>query len=220
MHRATVGIGVLVFVGLAYAQAAAQDIPEEARKEIARNLHGPFMVFRDAVQEELNLTDGQKEKVEEHLRERLPDIVQFFQSLEGLNGEEREKKLQAFRQKAQEKLTSVLKATLKEDQSKRLHQLELQQGGALALFHGGPEIAKDLKITDEQRKQFMAVVQELQRKVGPLIKEAQSGGDPEEIRPKVMKIRKEHEGKIEALLTDAQKKQWKEMLGKPLALDE
>ena len=35
-----------------------------------------------------------------------------------------------------------------------------------------------------------------------------------------MKIRKEHEGKIEALLTDAQKKQWKEMLGKPLDLDE
>ena len=42
----------------------------------------------------------------------------------------------------------------------------------------------------------------------------------EEIRPKAMKIRKEHEGKIEALLTDAQKKQWKEMLGKPFDLDE
>ena len=66
----------------------------------------------------------------------------------------------------------------------------------------------------------MAIVQELQKKVGPLIKEAQSGGDPEEIRPKVMKIRKEHEDKIEAVLTDAQKKQWKEMLGKPFALDE
>jgi hypothetical protein len=33
-----------------------------------------------------------------------------------------------------------------------------------------------------------------------------------------MKIRKEQEGKIEALLSDAQKKQWKEMLGKPLNL--
>src|SRR5258707_5540095 len=41
---------------------------------------------------------------------------------------------------------------------------------------------------------------------------------PEEIRPKMMKIRKEQEGKIEALLSDAQKKQWKEMLGKPLDL--
>jgi hypothetical protein len=61
---------------------------------------------------------------------------------------------------------------------------------------------------------------ELQKKIGPLIKEAQTGGNPEEIRPKVMKIRKEYEGKLEALLTDAQKKQWKEMIGKPLNLDE
>ena len=47
------------------------------------------------------------------------------------------------------------------------------------------------------------------------MKEAQSGGNPQEIRPKVIKIRKEHEGKIEAILSDAQKKQWKDMLGKP-----
>jgi hypothetical protein len=38
--------------------------------------------------------------------------------------------------------------------------------------------------------------------------------------PRLMKIRKEHEGKIEALLTDAQKKQWQQMLGKPLNPDE
>ena len=220
MQRLKRGVGLFVFLGLVCAQAAAQDIPEEARKRSAHNLQGPFMVFRDAVQEDLKLTAEQKEKVEEQLREQLPDIMQFFQSLDGVKGEEREKKLQAFRQKAQEKLTSVLKATLKEDQSKRLHQLGLQQEGAFALFHGGPEIAKDLKITDEQRKQFMAVVQDMQKKIAPLIKEAQSGGDPQEIRPKAMKIRKEHEGKIEALLTDAQKKQWKEMLGKPLNLDE
>ena len=66
----------------------------------------------------------------------------------------------------------------------------------------------------------MGVVQDMQKKIEPLIKEAQSGGNPEEIRPKVMKIRKEHEAKIEAILTDVQKKQWKEMLGKPLDLGE
>jgi len=63
-------------------------------------------------------------------------------------------------------------------------------------------------------------VQEMQKQIEPLIKEAQKGGKPEEIGPRVMKIRKEHEGKIEALLTDAQKKRWKEMLGKPLNLDD
>ena len=35
-----------------------------------------------------------------------------------------------------------------------------------------------------------------------------------------MKIRKDAEGKLEALLSDTQNKQWKEMLGKPLKLDD
>jgi hypothetical protein len=64
----------------------------------------------------------------------------------------------------------------------------------------------------------MAVVPGMQTKIEPLIKEAQSGGKPDEIGPKVMKIRKDYEGKIEAVLTDAQKKQWQEMLGKPFDL--
>ncbi len=220
MQRLKLGMGLFVFLGLLCAEASAQGVPEEARKAIAMNLQGSFMVFRDAVQEELKLTDEQKDKLEEHLRERLPDFMQFFQSLDGVPGEEREKKLQEFRKMAQEKLTPVLKDTLKEDQSKRLRQLGLQQEGAFAIWHGAPEIAKELKITDDQRKQFMAIVQDMQKKVQPLIKEAQSGGNPEEIRPKVMKLRKESEDKVEALLTDAQKKQWKEMLGKPFSLEE
>jgi predicted house-cleaning noncanonical NTP pyrophosphatase (MazG superfamily) len=213
-------VGLFVFFGLVCTQASAQEIPDEARREIARNISGPFVVFRDVVRDELKLSEEQKEKLEENLREQLPDIMQLFQSLQGQTGEDREKQLQAFRKKAHEKLTPVLKATLKEDQTRRLHQLALQQEGALALWHGEPALAKELKITDEQRKGFMAVVKDLQKKVKPLIEEAQSGGNPEEIRPKVMKIRKDHEGQIEALLTDAQRQKWKDMLGKPLALDE
>lgn len=199
-------------------EAAAQDIPEEARKGLAQQLQGSFVVFREKVQEDLKLSTEQKEKLEEHLKERIPVFMEFFQKIDGLKGEEREKELKAYRPKAQEKLAAFLKETLKDDQRKRLRQLELQQEGAFVLHHGEGEIGKDLKITDEQRKQFMAVIQDMQKKIAPLIKEAQSGGNPQEIWPKIMKIRKEHEGKIEALLTDAQKKQWKEMLGKPLDL--
>ncbi|MCI0422223.1 MAG: hypothetical protein L0312_23845, partial [Acidobacteria bacterium] len=183
-------------------------------------LGGSFLVFRDKVQEDLKLSQEQKEKLEQHLQERIPDAMQFFQKIDGLKPEEREKELKAYRQKAQEKLAAVLKETIKEDQRKRLRQLELQQEGAFALLHGEVEIGKDLQITDEQRKQFMAVVQEMQTKIEPLVKEVQSGGNPQEIRPKIMKVRKDHEGKLEALLTDAQKKQWQEMLGKALALDD
>lgn len=219
MQRLTVGVVVLVFVGLACSQAAAQDIPEEARKGLAHTLQGSFLVIRDKVQDDLKLSKEQKEKVEEHLKELLPDAMKFFEKLKDLKGEDREKELKAYRPKAQEKLATILKETLKDDQVKRLRQLELQQEGPFALMHG-EGIGKDLKVTDEQRKQFMAVIQELQKKIEPLKKEAESGGNAEEIRPKIMKIRKDYEGKIEALLTDGQKKQWKEMLGKPLTLDD
>jgi hypothetical protein len=187
---------------------------------VAQSLEGSFLVFRAKVQEDLKLTREQKEKLELHLQELLPDVMQFFQKIDGLKREEREKELKTYRPQVQEKLAAILKETLKEDQAKRLRQLELQREGAFALLHGAAQIGKDMKITDEQRKQFMAVVQDMQKQLAPLIKEAESGGNVQEIRPKVMKIRKEHEDRIEALLTVAQTKQWKEMLGKPLDLDD
>jgi hypothetical protein len=107
----------------------------------------------------------------------------------------------------------VLNKTLNGGQRDRLRQMELQRDG---LFAG--EIWKELQATDEQRKQFIAVIQDMRRKIEPLIKEAQSGGDPHEIRPKIMQVRNDHEGELEALLTNAQKRKWKEMLGKPVDL--
>ena len=57
-------------------------------------------------------------------------------------------------------------------------------------------------------------------KVGGFLHLVNTSEAPPEIWPKMMKIRKEHAAKIEALLTDAKKKQWKEMIGKPFALDD
>jgi hypothetical protein len=219
MKNLVVGASALVFVGLACTRAPAQDASPEVRKHLSNTLQGPYLVFRDKVQDDLKLTKEQKEKVDEHLQDRLPDLMKFLQNLDGLTGDEREKEVHAYRPKAQEKLATFLKQTLTDEQFKRLRQLELQQEGPLALVHS-PEPGKALKVSDDQRKQFVGVVQELQKKLGPLIKEAQTNGNPEEIRPKVMKIRKEYEDKLEALLTDAQKKQWKAMLGQPLALDD
>jgi hypothetical protein len=209
----------VLVVGLVCVQARAQDeIPEEARKQVSHALGGPFLVYRDKVQEELKLSKDQKEKLHDHLKEGLPDHMKFFEGLGEKKGQEREKELKAYRAKAHEKLAAVLKDALKDGQRKRLRQLELQQEGAFAL--GGEEVGKQLKITDEQRKKFVAVVQDMQKKVQPLIKEAQQDGKADEIRPKVMKIRKEYAGKLEAILSGEQKKQWKEMLGKALDLDD
>jgi hypothetical protein len=201
------------------APAAPQPgVPEEADRQITQALGLSFLVFHGKVQEELKLSDEQKQKLQKRLQGTVQDAMQFFQKLDDRKPEEREQELSSYRQGAQEKLATFLNETLKDGQLKRLRQLELQQQGPFAL--GQPDVAQELKITDEQRNQFVMVVQEMQTKIEPLIKEAQSGGNPEEIRPRVMKIRREHEGRIEALLSDGQKKQWQEMLGEPLDLDD
>jgi hypothetical protein len=67
----------------------------------------------------------------------------------------------------------------------------------------------------------MTVVGRLQKKIEPLIEKVQSGtARPEEIGPKIMKLRKEHERKIESLLSAEQKKRWKDLLGKPFVLND
>jgi Tol biopolymer transport system component len=142
--------------------------------------------------------------------------MQLFHRIAGLKPEEREKELGEYRLKVHKELATFLKELLKDDQLKRLRQIELQQEGALALVQ--PEIEEELNISDEQRQRFAAMIQQMQTKLEPLIQEAQKGGKPEEIRPKILKVRKDHEDMIEAILYNAQRKQWKEMLGRPLEL--
>jgi hypothetical protein len=194
-----------------------QEIPAEAGRQLAEALGPPFLVFRDKVQEELKLSDEQKQKLQKRLQDTVQDAMQFFQKLGDKRPEEREKEHHAYVERAQENLTAFLQGLLQEEQFKRLRQVMLQRGRLFALL-GNAEVGKQLEITDKQRQQFVEVAQEFQKKFEPLIKEAQKGGNPQEIGPKIRKIRKEQEERIETLLSDAQKKQWKEMLGKPLDL--
>ena len=196
-------LAMVALLGPATPERRRSGASDENRKELVNALGMPFIVFRDKVLEELKVSDEQKDKLLQHMMEQIMETGPFLDSLAEA-GEEREKKLDEHRKKAREKLAKVLKETLKAEQLKRLRQIELQQEGAFAL--GQDELVKELKITDQQRQQFVAITQELQKKVQPLVKEAQSGGKPEEIRPKIFKIRDEYAKKLEAVLTDEQNK--------------
>jgi DNA polymerase elongation subunit (family B) len=54
------------------------------------------------------------------------------------------------------------------------------------------------------------------QKIQPLLEEAQKTGNLKEVQGKVIKIRDDLEADLRAKLTDDQKLQWKEMLGKPM----
>jgi hypothetical protein len=205
-------LAVAVLCGPSPRRAAGQEVPEQNRKELVEALGAPFVVFREKVLDELKVTGDQREKLMQLALEQLMETGPFLDSLPA-EGPEREKKLGEHREAAREKLAKHLKEVLQPAQRDRLRQVTLQREGAFNL--GRDDVRGELKITQEQMKKFMAIVQDLQRKAEPLVKEARAGGNPEEIRPKIEQLRKDHARELEAVLTDAQKKQWKEMLGPP-----
>ena len=186
---------------------AVHDITEEVREKLAHNIGISFLLFRTKVQAELKVTAEQKEKLDQHLRTLLPEAMQVLQKSNGERGR--------YNQKTHEERAAVLKEILNEGQRTRLHQLELQKD----LLFGPAWNMKELQITDEQRKQFMAPTQETQQKTQALMATLRKGATPDEIRPKALQLRVDLEVKLEALLTEAQKKQWKELRGKSVALD-
>jgi hypothetical protein len=183
---------------------ATQDITEEVREKLAHNIGCSFLLYRTKVLGELKVTKEQKEKLDQRLQTLLPEATQILQKSNGERGK--------YNQKTHEEMAAVLKEILNEGQRTRLHQLELQKD----LLFGPTWNMKELQITDAQQKQFMAPTQEAQKKTMALMEEIHKGANPEAIRPKAFQIRLDLEVQLEALLTDAQKKQWKEMLGRPV----
>ena len=76
-------------------------------------------------------------------------------------------------------------------------------------------MAGELKLTDEQKSKIQAVQREQQAAMSDLF---QGGGDPAAAREKFTALRRQTEEKIAAILTDAQKAQWKTVLGAPFTL--
>jgi hypothetical protein len=193
------------------ANGAAQ-FPAGAERQLAEMLGGEFIVFRDRVQQELKLSDAQKRTVMKSFGRHMQATMRLFENIKDLKPEERESDLQKHRQKSSEILSAELKAVLDADQQSRLFQLQLQQSGVFALL-GQNEAFLALGITDEQRSAIMSLVQSMQETIQPLMREAESRGNPDQIGPKVKQIRTEHEGRIEEILTSRQKQQWQRLLG-------
>ena len=167
--------------------ARAQD--KEARKHPSGE---PSIITRDYIQDELKLSDDQKHKLDK----TSPDFRKILGS--------------------QEKTWAFVEEALSAEQLRRFEQLELQHEGPPALSR--PEIVKKLRITGEQQKQFTRLIQEMKKTLEPLIEEAKSAANPqamEKMRQEALKLRQDCLGKMEALMSDAQEKQWKEMIGKP-----
>jgi hypothetical protein len=165
---------------------------------------GPLMLLRmPEVQSELKITDEQKTKLMDVGQKAQASIQELREKLQNAAPEERQKVIADF----QAEQTKAVNAVLNADQQKRLRQLQLQQEGPIAAAR--PDVATELKITDEQKTKIQGLMQSMQEQLRQIFQ----GGAGADARAKVQQLRKETGEKVAALLTDEQKGKWKTMLG-------
>jgi Spy/CpxP family protein refolding chaperone len=181
------------------------------------------------LQEELKVTDAQKEKFKES-SEKLAELNKKRGTAFKDAGGDKDKLKEAFAEltkeseKVNEEIKKVVMDTLSPDQMKRLKQIGYQAKGIRAF--SDEEIAKELKITEAQSSKIKGIMEEYakdSKELGGGFGGGGKGGggkgfDKEkfaENQKKREKLTKAAMADIDDALTDDQKKQWKEMTGAP-----
>ena len=149
-----------------------------------------------------------------------------FRELTEAQREEFFKKFRTQQETTNKKIQEAIEEVLLPQQVERLEEIRLQIQGVAALLT--EPVQKSLKITAEQKTKFDGIQKGTQEKGQELfsgVREAFQGGDREkaqammqEIREKMTAMQKEAEGKVLGVLTDGQKKEFKDMKGKPVEI--
>lgn len=198
LFKMTVMFSALVLLSV---QAAGQ---EGKRPRAGGFNNAARLVQNESVQKELKLSDEQVEKAKKVATDVLDKFKDDFSKLKGASAEERAESNKKVSDEALKSLGDVLKA----DQTKRLKQIELQQRGI-----GDPFVQKDLKLSDEQKDKVKKISEDVAEKRREIFKDAK--GDFKGAMEKMTALNKETNEKYQGVLSDEQKKQWKELTGDP-----
>ena len=189
------------------------------------------LVMNKAVQEDLKMTEEQVTKAAEWAKGFFAKRQEIFKDKgielgkgggggggfgKGLDPETMAK-FAAANAEVDKAAYKELETVLKPDQVKRLKQIQVQARGVSAFQNA--DIAKDLKLTDDQKKAVTDISADLQRELMEMGQDFFGGGfDQEkmtEFQKKSQELQKKTFEKVTAKLTDDQKKTWKEMTGAP-----
>lgn len=205
-------VAAVMVVGLTVQIAMAQ--PGEGRR--GRGPGGGFggpptpvrLLTVKEVQDALKLSDEQKTKLKD-VNEKLRDEIRT--AMEDGGGPE---KMQELMTKTTEKVNSILD----EGQQKRLLGIFIQVNGPNSVMN--PEVAKELNVTDDQKKKIEEIRDKNREAMRELFQSArdQEGGR-EAMREKADKLRDEESKAILAVLIDEQKKQLEELKGEKVDVD-
>jgi uncharacterized protein YajQ (UPF0234 family) len=173
------------------------------------------LLANPAVQKELKLSDEQVGKATALATSTREKMTEMRSALEGLEGQERMTKQTELMKPITEENTKKIKGFLKDEQYTRLTQIDLQQRGVAGAV-ADKELAKKLSVTEEQTTKIRSLMTDMQADMQELRQSA--GNDFAAMQPKITALRAETNKKVVALLSDDQKKTWKEMTGEPFTV--
>jgi len=173
----------------------------------------------EAVRTELEISPDQEEaltKMQEQGRSERPSG-----DFRNMSEDERTEFFAKMRKQAEERTTKMkeqLEEVLFPEQLERLQEINIQLQGIAALRNA--EVAKELKITDAQKKELEEVQAGMREKMREGMRELFSRGSRDGIREKMEKMRGDMEGDVLDGLTSDQKKKFEEMKGEKFEMPE
>jgi phosphopantetheine adenylyltransferase len=208
MVRTLVGFGlVALLAGPALAQGQGRGFGMMGGGGLAG------LIGNSGVQKELKLDDKQVEKAKEYAASAREKMAENREKLQGLEGEERRTKQQELTKEANDAALKAFGEFLKPEQIARLKQINHQVRGARAFTD--PEVIAKLNITDSQKSDIQAILQESMEGMRGLFSQDQSPEERAAGMKKMAELNKETLGKAEKKLNDEQQKTWKELIGAP-----
>jgi Spy/CpxP family protein refolding chaperone len=167
------------------------------------------------VQKDLKLTDEQVKRVQETLRETREKYQGDYAALRDASPDVRSAKMATLNESVNNDVKKAL--SFSAEQSKRFDQIALQAHGLQAF--GSRAVDENLKLTDDQKSKIHEIVEATQSSVAGASNKDASEQERTDARNKRAATQRENNAKFQALLTDDQKKAWKELTGEPIEIE-
>lgn len=192
-------------LGLTSIALGQQQDRQQPQQPQQPSVLGPFA--SPDVQKELKLSEEQIGKLKDALNKVLEKHRDDFAKFQQMSPEEQQKQMMALNEDHKKAVAGVLDAK----QWKRYKQFQWQMDPIGALQD--PDLQKELKLSDEQKKKLAGIFSEAQKKAREMSQKPPA--TREEAQTRYEAFRKDLETKTNDVLNDEQKKNLKEMMGPP-----
>jgi Spy/CpxP family protein refolding chaperone len=166
------------------------------------------------VQKDLKLTDAQVRKVQETLREIRERHQTDYSALRDASPDVRWTKMATLNETVSDEVKKAL--SFSAEQSKRFDQISLQAHGLQAFANS--TVDEQLKLTNDQKSKIREIVEATRTSFAGAVNKDASEQERTDGRNKRAATQKQNMTKVQALLTDDQKKAWKELTGEPIEI--